>query len=231
MSNAVSKFALVLLLLSASGFTHATMELNNVIFHFEPGESARQDVEVFNSGEDTLYVEVEPAQVLSPGTPSEGRSMIRDPRKAGLLVTPNKLVIPAGESKLVRLVKLGNTSEEKVYRIATKPVVGGIEADQSGLKVMIGYEVLAIVYPDDVKPNVEVQRKGKTLFVKNLGNTNVLFREGFQCETPDTPKEECEYLPGRRMYPGNEWQVELPRDLPVIYYQSIGTRNFVETYP
>jgi hypothetical protein len=54
MSNAVSKFALVLLLLPASGFTHATMELNNVIFHCEPGESARQDVEVFNSGEDTI---------------------------------------------------------------------------------------------------------------------------------------------------------------------------------
>jgi P pilus assembly chaperone PapD len=209
----------------------AAMELNNVIFHFEPGQPSRQDVEVFNGDDQPMYVEIQPQVVLSPGEAGEGRAPITDPRQAGLLVTPNKLIVPPGATKIVRLVNLENTDHERVYRIAAKPVVGGVEAKQSGLKVMIGYEVLAIVYPNDPQPHLEVERKGRVLTVRNTGNTNVLLREGFQCENPDQPKEQCAPLPGKRMYPGNEWQLQLPEDLPVTYYQSIGTRNFVEVYP
>ena len=141
------------------------------------------------------------------------------------------MIVPPGGTKVVRLVKLGGGPEERVYRIAAKPVTGGVEAEQSGLKIMIGYEILAIVHPNNTQPELDVRREGETLHVKNVGNTNVLLREGYQCETPGQPSEDCEPLPGRRMYPGNEWTLELPRDLPVTYYQSVGTRNFVVTYP
>ena len=126
---------------------------------------------------------------------------------------------------------MGESSEERVYRIAAKPVTGGVEANQSGLKIMVGYEILAIVYPDLVEPALTVERTGQILSVKNTGNTNVLMREGFQCEDPQMTREECTPLPCKRMYPGNEWQLELPYDLPVKYYQSIGSRNIVAEYP
>jgi P pilus assembly chaperone PapD len=209
----------------------AGMELNNVIFHFQPGEATRQDIEVYNSGDTPLYVEVQPTVVLSPGEDGEDRIPITDPREAGLLVTPNKLIVPAGASKSVRLVKLANSPNERVFRIAIKPVTAGVEAEQSGLKIMIGYEVLAIIYPNNPQPNLEVNRQGRQLHISNVGNSNVLLREGYQCQTPDQPREECAQIPGRRMYPGNEWRLELPLDLPVTYYQSTGMRNFVETYP
>ena len=218
-------------LLLADFPAHAGMELSNVIFHFQPGESTRQDIEVYNSGDAPLYVEVQPSVVLSPGEVGEDRIPITDPRKAGLLVTPNKLIVPAGASKSVRLVKLANTPHEQVFRIAIKPVNSGVEAEQSGLKIMIGYEVLAIIYPNNPTPELEVTRDGRQLHIRNAGNSNVLLREGYQCESPDQPKEECAQLPGRRMYSGNEWQLELPLDLPVTYYQSTGMRNFVESYP
>jgi hypothetical protein len=35
---------------------------------------------------------------------------------------------------------------------------------------------------------------------------------------------------GKRMYPGLKWSVDLEHDLPVRFFQSVGTRNFVETY-
>ena len=224
--------ALVLLFIAgiASLNASASMQLNNVIFHFEPGDASRQDVEIYNSGDSPMYVEVIPTQVLEPGETNEDRAVIKDPRDAGLLVTPSKLIVPPGASKIVRMVKLENSPYERVYRIAAKPVVAGLEAEQSGVKIMIGYEVLAIVYPNNPKPELVVEREGKILRVRNDGNTNVLLREGFQCATPDTPKENCTPIPGRRMYPGNQWELELPHDLPVTYYQSIGKKNFVETY-
>lgn len=213
------------------GLTHANMELSNVIVHFEAGDASRQDVEVYNTGSEPLYVEITPSVVLSPGDEQEDRSPIVDPRQAGLLVTPNKLIVPPSSSKVVRLVKLGNTVHERVYRIAARPVVGGVDAQHSGLKILIGYEILAIVYPNNTKSNLEVSRQGRTLTVRNTGNANVLMREGYQCEAPGQDLEQCTPLPGKRVYPGNEWVQQLPHDMPVTYYQSVGTRNFIEQYP
>ena len=223
--------ALCMALALSSSIAKANMVLSNVIVHFEPGEPTRQDVEISNSGADPLYVEIEPHEVKFPGTENEDRARITDPRESGLLVTPNKLIVPPGATKVIRLVKLGAATDERIYRIAAKPVAGGIDADQSGLKIMVGYEILAIVYPNKLDSDLAVERKGKSLLVKNNGNTNVLLREGYQCEQPDQEKDACTPLPGKRMYPGNEWVLDLPHDLPVTYYQSVGTRNFVENYP
>ncbi|MEM9620089.1 MAG: hypothetical protein AAF993_00475 [Pseudomonadota bacterium] len=208
------------------------MVLSNVIVHFEPGEPTRQDVEISNTGSEPMYVEIEPAVVLSAGTAQEDRSPISDPRDAGLLVTPNKLIVPPGATKVIRLVKLGPSFSERIYRIAARPVAGPLEsAEQSGVKILVGYEILAIVYPNNPQPDLQVERQGQQLVMRNNGNTNVLLREGYQCVTPDMPKEQCTALPGKRMYPGNEWTLDLPEDLPVTYYQSVGSRNFIEQYP
>ena len=227
----VFSFLLVFSMSLVACSAHATMELSNVILHFEPGEPNRQDVEVSNPGEEPLYVQIEPKIVLSPGSDHEDRAPIDDPRDAGLLVTPNKLIVPPGATRVVRFVKLGSSPTERVYRVSARPIANEIEATQTSLKILIGYEVLAIVYPNNPKPRLEVNRNGKLLTVRNAGNTNVLVREGYQCREPDQPHEDCIPLAGKRIYPGNTWQVELPEDLPVTLYQSVANRNTVEVYP
>lgn len=227
LARAIASLLLVLGSASALG----SMELSNVIFHFEPGEPSREDVEIYNPTDTPMYINIEPKEVLSAGSAEEERKLIQDPREAGLLVTPTKLIIPPGGTKVVRMVKLGSFEKERVYRIGAKPIVEGIESETTGLKILIGYEILAIVYPGESEPNLEVRREGNKLFFKNAGNANVLLREGYQCESPNLDKEQCTPLPGKRLYPGNTWSVDLPEDLPVRYYQSVGTRHFVETYP
>lgn len=234
-----SLFALragLLLVLSSLGLltapATANMALSNAIVHFEPGEPTRQDVEISNMGTEPLYVQIEPKVVLNPGTDKEERQLITDPREHGLLVTPNRLVIAPGSAQVIRLVNIkGVDDAERIFRITARPIAGEFEASTSGLKVLIGYEVLAIVYPQNPQPNLDVTREGRTLTMKNTGNTNVFLQEGFQCEDPKAEVEDCTSLPGKRMYPGMQWVTQLPHDLPVRYYQSIGTRNFVETYP
>ena len=230
-SGLVSLLATVLFALPAS----ASMVLSNAIVHFEKGAAARQDVEITNTGDEVLYVQIEPNIVLNAGTPEEERIAIKNPREHGLLVTPSRMVLAPGTSKSMRLVKLampGDPGQEKerIYRISARPVLGAVSAEQTGLKVLIGYEVLAIVYPKDPKPDLVVQRTGHTLLVENRGNTNVLLQEGFQCETPEQPSEDCTPVNGKRMYPGLSASFELERDLPVRFFQSVGTRNYVETY-
>ncbi len=207
------------------------MILSDAIVHFEPGKPLRKDIEVQNPSSENLYVEITPAIVSEPGSENEERITITDPRESGLLVTPNKIVVPPGGRKLVRLVSLeplGN--KERVYRVTFKPVVGDLESEQIGIKILIGYEVLLLMQPATPEPNLVVKRDGKTLSFANEGNTNVLLREGKQCPSSSTDSDDCESLRGKRLYPGNNWSVELPFDKPVEYQMSIGTKNSVTTY-
>ena len=231
----IALLAAALLCGGAAPAALADMLLSNAIVHFEPNSPARQDVEITNEGNEPLYVKIEPREVLNPGTDDEQRVLIKNPREHGLLVTPSRMALAPGTSKSMRIVKLKRPDDpsqesEHVYRISARPVVGGVEGEQTGLKVLIGYEVLAIVYPKSPRPDLMVERKGRELIARNTGNANVLLQQGFQCETPDQPLEKCAPVPGKRMYPGITYDVDLERDLPVRFFESVGTKNFVKTY-
>jgi len=206
--------------------------LSEAIVHFEPGKPLRKDIEVENPGAENLYIEITPAVVSEPGTTNEQRESITDPRESGLLVTPSKLVIPPGGRKLVRLVSLEPLGkEERVYRVTFKPVVGDVESEHIGIKVLIGYEVLVLMQPAIPDPNLVTQRNGKTLSFENKGNTNVLLREGKQC--PDgvaRDSEKCTSVRGKRLYPGNSWSVDLPYSKAIDYQMSVGTKNSIKTF-
>lgn len=209
----------------------ANMVLSDAIVHFEPGKPLRKDIEVQNPSSENLYVEITPVVVSEPGTENEERIAITDPRDSGLLVTPNKIVVPPGGRKLVRLVSLEPLGDkERVYRVTFKPVVGDLESEQIGIKILIGYEVLLLMQPATPEPNLVVKRDGKKLSFANKGNTNVLLREGKQCPSSSSNSDDCESLRGKRLYPGNSWSVDLPLDKPVEYQMSIGTKNSVKTY-
>lgn len=210
----------------------ASMVLSEAIVHFEPGKPLRKDIEVENPGTENLYIEITPSVVNDPGTANENRVAIVDPRESGLLVTPSKLVIPPGGRKLVRLVSLKPLGDhEKVYRVTFKPVVGDLETDHIGVKILVGYEVLVLMQPAQPNPNVVALRSGKTMSFENKGNTNVLLREGKQCpDGVDSNSEKCQRINGKRLYPGNNWSVDLPFNKAVDYQQSVGTKNSIKTY-
>ncbi len=130
---------------------------------------------------------------------------------------------------MVSLQPLGE--KERVYRVTFRPVVGDLESEQIGIKILVGYEVLVLMQPANPDPNLVVKKNGQTMLFSNEGNTNVLLREGKQCPKGTDPEsDECESLGGKRLYPGNSWSVELPQNLPVDYHMSIGRKNLVKTY-
>ncbi len=230
--TAVFVLLCILLAISTSPVS-ANMVISEAILHFEPGKPLRKDIEIENVGNETMYIQVEPMIVRQPGTENEKREIFKDPREAGLLVTPNKIVIPPKGRKLVRFVVLKQPKDkDTVYRVNFRPVSNGLvsEKEQIGVKIVIAYQVLVLVQPPKPEPNLVVKREGKRLKFKNNGNTNVLLREGKQCPSDDATEDECEILRGNRIYAGNEWTVELPTERPVEYYLSVGTKNSIEKY-
>ncbi|MFP5382561.1 MAG: molecular chaperone [Gammaproteobacteria bacterium] len=204
----------------------ASMYIDRTIVSFLPGQASRQDVVVTNPAKEPLYVQVEVFEVQAPGTEAEQRVPLKDPASMSLLATPNKLIVPAGESKVVRLVSTRQADDtERVYRVNFRPIVGKIESEATAVKVLVGYQVLALVAPKKPAYALEAVREGTTLHLKNPGNTNILFFNGQQCPSDTSEEAECRSLPDLRLYPGNERGIELPLDRPVDYYLTVLEKN------
>jgi P pilus assembly chaperone PapD len=193
----------------------ADLVLSELIVDLQPGKHAREDVEVWNNSPDRSYVAVEPREILNPSTPSQKARLDPDPEKLGLLVAPARMILEPGQRRLLRIAALAqDAGHEHVYRVTVKPVAGAVQANDSGLKIMVGYDVLVLVRPALPAPGVRVVRNGRALTFTNSGNVSVEIVDGRQCAAP---RAQCVDLPGKRLYSGASWSVQLPSDGPAEY--------------
>jgi P pilus assembly chaperone PapD len=209
----IAAAAALLSLVPASA--QARILLSDLIVELQPGKQLKDDIEVWNDSPDRAYVAVEPREILKPGTPAESVRKDPDPESLGLLVTPTRMVLEPGQRKLIRLATLVPPSgEERIYRVTVKPVVGELQSEDSGLKILVGYDVLVLVRPATNAPALSGVRSGRTLKFTNSGNVSVELVDGRQC---DASRAHCVDLPGKRLYAGANWSEQLNSDLPVEY--------------
>lgn len=193
----------------------ADLVLSELIVELQPGNQAREDVEIWNNSPERSYVAIEPREIIDPGLSSQSDRKDPDPQKLGLLVSPSRMILEPGQRRLLRVAALLPAADrEHVYRVTVRPVVGGIQSNDTGLKVMIGYDVLVLVRPTQPIPRVSAVRTGRALRFSNSGNVSVEVIDGRQCAKA---RSDCTELPGKRLYPGASWTVDLKSDLPAQY--------------
>lgn len=203
----------------------AVMGVDRSIVHFEPDGPPRADVQVINPDDEPLYVQVEVLEVVYPGTLDEQRLPVTDPRAVDFLVTPNKFIVPPKSRKIVRLVNLGGHGDrERVLRVNLRPIPPPMEAETSGIRVLVAHQLLVVVMPGQpTRDNIVASREGGHLMLENRGNTNVLLRSGRACASESDLQAEpaaeasCSPIPSRRLYPGNRWDVDVSYDGPVEF--------------
>jgi P pilus assembly chaperone PapD len=186
---------------------HADLVLSQLIIDLEPGKDSRQDIEIWNNSSDRTYVAVEPKEVVNAGTVAESRRQDPDPAKLGILVSPARMILEPGERKLIRVAEIAAPPEfERDYRVTVKPVVGAISSTKSGLKILVGYDVLVLVRPAQPRAHIVFTRSADKATFRNDGNVSVEMIDGRQC---DAAGNGCSELPGKRLYPGAEWSADL----------------------
>lgn len=172
----------VLLLLAQSAV--ASMSLDKIIVYLDDSPGAREDIVVTNPDKEPLYLQTEIYRVDNPGLPNEARVRVVDPKEFKLLVSPSKAVLATGEQKRFRLMSLERgLDREKVYRVTFKPVVGKIKSDRSALKILVAYQALIFVQPQDGRYRLEVKRQGDQWVLKNTGNINVEVSDVQHCQS------------------------------------------------
>lgn len=153
----------------------AAMSLDKIILYLEDKPNSREDVVVTNPDNETLYLQTEIYRVDNPGLPDEKRVRVVDPKDFKLLVSPSKAVIPPGEQKRFRLMSLEQgLNKETVYRVTFKPVVGDIKSDRTALKILVAYQALIFVQPQDAEYKLATENDTDgSLAIVNNGNVNV----------------------------------------------------------
>lgn len=200
---------LSLLSLLAAAPADAELVVGQLIVEFKPGESRTADIEIFNNGDERSYAVVEPRELLNPGTPREDRVAAPDPAKLGLLASPARFILEPRQRRTLRLAAIGGVAQhERVYRVTVKPVTGEVEGSESGLKLLVGYDLLVLVRPHMIRNAIRSERSGTELTLTNDGNASVELAEGKQC---DPSGKDCQALPAKRLYAGASWKQVLPR--------------------
>ncbi len=212
----MTRLILTLLMLVAAGDLRAGIYLDRIIVKFSPEDRNRQDIVVFNdSDSENAFVEISVLEVVNPGQENQEMVAVTDPRKSQFLVTPAKLVIPPGGKKQVRLVdmKKSGSNSERVFRVTFTPVLPPLTEESSMIRVVVSYQSLILIPPNEVATDLHASRNGTTLTLTNKGNSFVMLEDGEQCDAAG----ECVEIPGKRLYAGNRLEMALPHDAPVTF--------------
>ena len=214
-----------------SVFTNASADivLDKIILDFFPGEEQQENIFVNNtSSTENVYVKIEQVEVLNAGTKDEKREKVKKTDQHRLIVSPNKLSIRQNNRKVVQfIVNNNNSDKDKIYRVQFSPVISGFYNNTqnssnvyAGIKLLIGYEVLVIVRPTNMRFKLDVNRKDNTIIAKNNGNTNVFINRIKQCND----KNVCESLiEEKRLYANSDISLKLVYpDRPVIMELNYG---------
>lgn len=186
----------------------AELMVSQLIVEFKPGAPRTSDIEIANNSPERAYVLVEPREILRPGTPAERPVTNPDPSKLGLLVSPARFILEPQQRRTLRIAAIGDSAgQERVYRVTVKPVAGEVTGSESGLKLLVGYDLLVLARPAAIRTDVKVERDDLELTLTNSGNASVELTEGKQCDDLGS----CQPLPGKRLYAGASWKQKLPR--------------------
>jgi P pilus assembly chaperone PapD len=214
----VSTLAAIAVPLTAA---HAELVLSQLIVELAPGDHSRADIEAWNNGPNRIFVAIDPREILAPGTGTQSSRSDPDPDKLGLLVSPARMILEPGQRKLIRVSSIAAGARERVYRVTVKPVVGQLASEQSGLKVLVGYDVLVLVRPSQPSPHVTGTRANGELTMRNDGNVSVELVDGRQC---DATMKICEKLPEGRLYAGAQKSVKVTPGNRAEYKVKVGTK-------
>ena len=180
----------------------AELTISQLIVELRPG-AATADVEIINDSPERSYVAVEPREILEPGSASEHPFVSPDPEKLGLIASPSRMILEPRQRRSVRLAAIaGELPRERVYRVTVKPVAGELASEQSGLKLLVGYDLLVLVRPKTPVLGLVAKRGERGLTLTNNGNASVELSEGKQC---DRTGVSCQTLPSKRLYAGASW--------------------------
>lgn len=250
-STVACAFALIAAFI-LEGSAYAQVNVNSIIFTFNPKERPIQNVIVTNASAAPVYVSVK-AEAMVDYT----KEKIETTPTEDILISPKKFSIEANGQRTVRmLMKNPPTDKERGYRVYFIPqpnefgaksvskTEGGVT---TSIKIATGVGILVFVDPINRDPNFTWTRSESSIDFTNSGNIQVHLGDGKACPKPeDLPSASsddsssvvrdakhpdskgCFSLPSKRVYPGTKFHVAIPASYTARWVRRVGSNGQYE---
>lgn len=165
-------------------------------------------IKVLSDSQETQYIKVDVKKIENPGSPEQKEVDLID--KAGAIIaSPQRFILPAGGSHVVRLLSDGIPSTEGVWRVYVYSVGDndqGEESKGSDAKIAINIHWGVLVYNEPEKPQPQLSFNPVTGLLTNTGNTRIFItRYGFCHATENCQWQNFDYA----IYPNTAKRLSL----------------------
>ncbi|ALX93551.1 hypothetical protein AV650_08235 [Serratia fonticola] len=224
LSKKVSLFAVAIPLLLGASAANAGIMVYPMAMTVKNGNQNNL-IKVFSKSDSTQYVKVTVKKVINPGTAQEKDEPVASWQENNLIASPNKIIVPAGSNKAVRLTQIKAPQEETLYRVyfeGVSPASVDVQqmevTDQSGktakaaVSVNMVFAALVRTMPDKPLASIEASQNAQgQLVINSTGN----IRAGVQA---------IDYCPQNTLSSGCDHQVVKKYVYPHQSYQA-GTNS------
>ncbi|WP_334043180.1 pilus assembly protein [Burkholderia ambifaria] len=174
---------LVGLLVAVIQPAHAEGELMVMPASTKVFNAHEQTVTVKNAGDAPLYLNINVQKVINPGVTPEKKVDLGDVARPGVLASPDKLTLGAGQTRSIVLKSLAEPEQEELYRLYILPVRSlKVDSAPDGkitapMSVAIGYGVLVrhMPAPGKQKSAWTHRCEGGGITLENTGNVRQVF--------------------------------------------------------
>lgn len=155
----------------------------------DQGESS---VRVISRTSDVQYIKTSILNITNIGTGQEKETEIKTGDPTAIVVMPPKFALPAGATKMVRLVAMEPVQEETTYRVKFEAVpqlddpLEGTKDTKSQLTINLIWGVLVSVPPENPQLKMSLLAGGK---ITNMGNQRFKILKTGLCKKSQSDKD------------------------------------------
>ncbi|EHS92229.1 TPA: fimbria/pilus periplasmic chaperone [Klebsiella oxytoca] len=162
------------------------------------------NVRVISRTNDVQFIKTTIVKISDAGTAKEKENEIKTGDPNAIVVMPPKFALPAGASKMVRLVSMEPALQETTYRVKFEAVsqlddpLEGTKGTKTQLNINLIWGVLVSVPPEHPELKMSLQPGGE---ITNNGNQRFKVLKIGLCKKAQADKECAWQDVGRNLYP------------------------------
>lgn len=151
-------------------------------------------VRVFSDSDETQYIKTSVKRIINPGTPQQKEVSVSPDEEVGIVVSPQRFILPRQSSHLVRILPVNIPKKEGVYRvyISSLPDDDIAHADNKEGNAQITINVIwgVLVYVTPEQSGVSLSYNATSGKLTNTGNVHVNISEYGFCQSENNCKWE-----------------------------------------
>ncbi|MGS0896112.1 cable pilus chaperone CblB [Burkholderia stagnalis] len=184
------------------------------------GKESAAELRIYSKSDETQYVKAIAKQVIDPATDHEREEAGMNSGDDAVVISPARFALPAGGTRLVRVIPLGVPRKEALYRVYLQPVAApsddtavAAKGDVSGkVSFSLVWAPLIHVLPKTPVPDFDVSNGA----LINTGNVRIGLLEAGACQS-EQDDASCQWTKfDRSVYPGQSFRLDGLHPAPYV---------------